>query len=122
MIDVSKVPISPIVRAGDLLFLSGQVAFDASGRISAPDIAGQTSATLKNIEAVLLQSGSRLTDIVSATVWLTDPADFAAFNAAYAAFFPQTPPARSTVVSALMLPDAKIEIAVVAYAPEKGGH
>lgn len=112
MIDLASIPLSPARRAGDLLFLAGQIAL-VGGVIEAPDIEGQTRQVMANIEAVLKDNGLGLTDIVNATVWLADEADFAAFNTTYAQFFPANPPARTTVVSKLML-NAKIEIAVVA--------
>lgn len=114
MIDLANVPLSPARRAGDLLFLSGQIALDADRKISAPDVGGQTKQVMRNIEEVLATHGAMLEDVVSATVWIADEIDFPAFNEAYRESFPTMPPARSTVVSGLML-GAKVEIAVVAY-------
>jgi 2-iminobutanoate/2-iminopropanoate deaminase len=61
-----------------------------------------------------------LDDVLKVTVWLTDAADFAEFNLAYAAFFPGRKPARSTVVAGLVLPDARVEIEAIARAPREG--
>lgn len=107
--------LSPAVPAGDLLFLSGQLAFGADGAIVAPDdIAVQTRQVLANIASVLKGHGLGLSNVVKTTVWLTDTADFAAFNEAYAASFGSHRPARSTVRSDLMLPGARIEIEAIA--------
>lgn len=107
--------LSPAVPAGDLLFLSGQLAFGPDGAIVAPDdIAAQTSQVLANIAGVLKGHGLGLPDVVKTTVWLTNTADFQAFNEAYAAAFGSHRPARSTVRSDLMLPGARIEIEAIA--------
>lgn len=116
MIDLVSIPLSLARRAGDLLFLSGQVALDEAGMVSAVGIAAQTQQVLARIDKVLRDNGATLGDVVNATVWLANADDFAAFNAAYAAYFPTLPPARSTVVSGLLV-GALIEIAVTAYAP-----
>lgn len=107
--------LSPAMAAGDLIFLSGQLAFGADGAIVAPDdIARQTEQVLANLARVLATQGLDLSDVVKTTVWLTDTADFPAFNAAYAATFGDHRPARSTVRADLMLPGARVEIEVVA--------
>lgn len=107
--------LSPAMMAGDLIFLSGQLAFGADGAIVAPDdIARQTEQVLANLARVLATQGLGLSDVVKTTVWLTDTADFPAFNAAYAATFGDHRPARSTVRADLMLPGARVEIEVVA--------
>lgn len=107
--------LSPAIVAGDLLFLSGQLAFGPEGTIVAPDdVATQTEQVLANLVRVLEAHGLSLSDIVKTTVWLTDNADFPAFNAAYAGMFGDHRPARSTVRSDLMLPGARVEIEAVA--------
>ena len=103
------------VRAGDFVFLSGQLGLDENGRLAA-GITAQTSHCLRNIGVILGEAGLALEHVVKATVWLTDIGDFAAFNQVYAAAVGDLPPARSTVCSALALPGALIEIEVVAYA------
>jgi reactive intermediate/imine deaminase len=110
-------PFSKAVRAGDFVYVSGQVAFDANGKIVNGGIDDQTRQTLLNIEAVLKLAGCTLEDVVKINVWLDDTRDFGQFNAIYAEFFPKDPPARSTVESRLML-DAKIEIDCIAYDPK----
>ncbi len=113
----TPVPLSKGVRAGDFVFFSGQLAFGPEGGIVAGGIAAQTTQCFKNIEDCLALVSAGLEDIVRVTVWLTDKSDFAEFNAVYAAQFPAAPPARSTVCSELMLPDAKVEIEVTVFKP-----
>lgn len=109
-------PISPAVAWDRLVFVSGQVPM-AQGRPCASDIAGQTEAALDMIEAILARAGCTLADVVKTTVWLTDVADYPAFNAAYARrFAPEAAPARSTVIAGLIAP-VKVEIEAVAVRP-----
>lgn len=109
-------PYSQGVSAGSQLYLSGQLPMDPrTGEIlSSTDIGQQTRQVLQNLEAVLAADRMRLSNIVSTTVYLTDLDDFAAFNAAYAEFFPTAPPARATVQVARLPRDAKVEIAAIA--------
>ncbi|MGE0486409.1 MAG: RidA family protein [Gammaproteobacteria bacterium] len=113
--DGTPLPLSKGVRAGDFVFLSGQLGLDENGRV-AEGIEAQARHCLRNIGDLLSQAGLGFGNVIKATVWLTDVADFAAFNRVYAETFANAPPARSTVVSGLVLPGAKIEIEVVAYA------
>lgn len=99
--------------AGDLVFVSGQLAFADDGTI-AGDVGQQTLVILKKIAAIINEHGLTPTDIVKANVWLTDVVDFPAFNEAYAAFFGDHRPTRSTVVSQLAITGAKIEIDAIA--------
>ena len=114
--DGRVLPLSKAIRAGGFLFLSGQLGLTADGKLAGPDIAAQTRQALDNIKALLAEAGLGLGQVVKATVWLTDVADFAAFNESYARYFPARPPVRSTVCSALVLPGARVEIEVIAYA------
>lgn len=117
-----SVPISSAVKAGDWLFLSGQIPFGADGKLVGGDIETQAVQVFVNLAHVLEMAGASLDDVVKTTVWLTDPADFSSFNAIYKLYFPKDPPARSCVVSKLMV-DAKVEIEAVAYIPPgKFGH
>lgn len=109
-----KVPLSAGVRAGDFIFLSGQVPFAPDGTLVGGDIEAQSRQVLDNIAAVLKQMDACLDDVVKTTIWLTDPEDFPRFNAVYSDYFPKNPPARSCVASRLMV-DAKVEVEVVAY-------
>ena len=109
-------PFSPAVRAGDFVYISGQVAMKENGEIEPGGIEAQTRRTMENVIAVLAKAGCTLDDVAKVNVWLDDPRDFWTFNRVYAEFFPNGAPARSTVRSQLMV-DAKIEIDVTAYKP-----
>ena len=112
----NPIPLSKAIRAGDFVFLSGQVPLKTDGTFETGSIETQTRVVLDNIKAVLDEAGCGLTDVIRATVWLTDRTNFAAFNKVYAEYFPDNPPARSTVESGLMA-DIGIEIEVTCYKP-----
>lgn len=112
-----KLPLSPCVRVGPLLFVSGQLAFDDEFVLVPGPVAAQTTRCLENIERILLKEGASRKDIVKMTAWIVDARTFAEFNEAYAAFFGDHKPARSTVVSALVAPEARVEIEAIARAP-----
>jgi 2-iminobutanoate/2-iminopropanoate deaminase len=105
-------PFSKVRRAGDLVFLAGEVPFADDGSIP-QGIGPQTDLTLARIAATLGAEGLSLRDVVSCTVYLADKADFRPFNAAYARHFSDPLPVRTTVQAELML-DAKVEITVIA--------
>ena len=107
---------SPAREAGSLVFVSGQLPFDAERRVVAGGIRGQTQRCLANIAAILATQGLGLEHVVKTTVWLRRVEDFATFNATYAEAFPGTPPARSTVRADLMV-DALVEIEAIALRP-----
>jgi len=107
---------SPCVAAGDLVFVSGQLAFDAAGAVSG-DVKAQTRQVLANIDAVLGTRGLSLDDVVKITVWITRQDDFPDFNDAYAAVMGERRPARSTVVTGLAVPGALVEIEAIARRP-----
>ena len=108
-------PFSAAVRAGDLLFLSGQVALDpATGKLVGGDIGAQTEQIFANISAVLEAAGKSFDDVMKTTVYLADMKDFGAMNTVYASYF-QTPyPARTTIQAAGLPLGAAVEIEVVA--------
>jgi 2-iminobutanoate/2-iminopropanoate deaminase len=112
--DGTKLPLSKAIRAGDFVFLSGQLGLEKDGTL-AEGIANQTRRCLKNIEELLSSASVTKKNVIKTTVWLTDIANFAEFNAIYAETFDSEPPARSTVCSALALPNALVEIEVIAY-------
>ena len=89
-------PFSAAVRAGDFVFVSGQVAKGDDGRIVDGDIEAHTRRTLLNVERALALAGCTLRDVVKVTAWLQDAADFSAFNRVYGEFFTDARPARST--------------------------
>jgi reactive intermediate/imine deaminase len=112
------VPFSKAVRAGDFLFLSGVLAMDAQANIVDGDVGVQTRVVLERIATTLVECGSSMADVVRATVWLADLADFAAFNAEYATHFAGALPARSCV-QAVLYRGARVEIEVQAVAPRR---
>jgi 2-iminobutanoate/2-iminopropanoate deaminase len=105
-------PYSPAVRAGDFIFVSGQVPQEPG------DIAHETRQVLTNMKRILEGCGATLADVVKCSVFLADGKDFAAMNAVYAEFFGDSRPARSTVVAGFMIPDIKVEIDAIAYQPK----
>jgi 2-iminobutanoate/2-iminopropanoate deaminase len=113
----SHVPLSPAVRAGDSVYISGQVPVDAYGSVVPGGIEAQTRQVLENVKAALALAGCTLDQVVKTFVILEDARDFGAFNKVYATYFPSEPPARTTVEARLMV-DIKIEIEVIAYAPQ----
>ena len=112
----SHVPLSPVIRAGDFVFVSGQVPIGADGAIVPGGIEPETHQVIANITKVLALADCTLSDIIKTTVWLRNRDDFAAFNAAYAKHFPSSPPTRSTAESRLMI-DIAVEIEAIAYKP-----
>ena len=112
--DGSTLPLSKGVRAGDFVFVSGQVGIGPDGTID-PSVEVQTRQCILAGQKVLGEAGLELSDVVKTTVWLTDPEDFPAFNKVYGEYFPDSPPARATVGSALMIPGLLVEIEFVAY-------
>ncbi|WP_018183841.1 RidA family protein [Kaistia granuli] len=112
----SHVPLSPAVRAGDFVYVSGQVPTDASGTVVVGGIEAQTRQTLENVKAALALAGCTMDQVVKTFVIITDARDFGGFNKTYATFFEKDPPARTTVEARLMI-DIKVEIEAIAYAP-----
>ena len=108
-------PFSPAVRAGEWLYLSGQVAQDpATGRLIEGDVAEQAELVLRNIAAVLSAAGKSFADVVKVNVFLTDMRDFQAMNAAYARHFEAPYPARTTVAVVALPLGARVEMDLVA--------
>lgn len=114
--DGTVIPLAKGIKAGGFIFLSGQLGLDGTGKLCSDNMAEQTKQTLNNIKALLEEAGVGIDRIVKTTVWITDINDFAEFNKVYAEVFSHQPPARSTVVSSLALPGAKVEIEVIALA------
>lgn len=104
--------LSPAVRVGNVLFVSGQLA--ARGETT---IQGQTRSVLESIKTIVEAAGSSMADVAKCTVFLKNLEEFAGMNEVYTTFFPKEPPARSTiVVAALVRADAKVEIECIAAA------
>ena len=114
----SHVPLSPAVRAGDMVYVSGQVPVRSDGSIESGDIEAQTRQVLENVKNALALAGATMEQVVKTTVWIEDARDFGGMNKVYGSFFPSEPPARTTVESRLMV-DIKVEIEAVAYSPVK---
>ena len=109
-------PYSQAVRAGQFLFVSGQVPINpATGELVAGPIADQTRQVLTNIGEILSAGGASFAEVVRATVYLADLADFSAMNDVYATFFTPPQPARSTIQAARLPRDARIEVDVIAF-------
>ena len=112
-------PYSPAVRAGDFIFVSGQVAVDpATQQLVTGDISVETRQVLNNIKALLEGCGASLADVVKCGVFLAKAEDFAAMNAVYAEFFGDAKPARATVVTGFAVPGIHVEIEAIAYQPK----
>jgi 2-iminobutanoate/2-iminopropanoate deaminase len=108
-------PYSQAIDAGGMVFCSGQVGIDPATRKLADGIEAQTDQALQNLAAVLQAAGLTMADVVKTTLWLTDPADFAAVNTVYARHFGEPAPARSApIVAAIPLPGARISIEAIA--------
>jgi reactive intermediate/imine deaminase len=115
--DAQARPFSPAVRAGDFVYVSGQVPANAQGEIITGGIEAQTHQVMANLKTVLALAGCGFDDVCKSCVWLDDARDFGAFNRVYMSYFPNGKPARSTTEARLMV-DAKVEIDVVAYKPK----
>ena len=108
-------PYSQAIVAGELVFLSGQIALDpASGELVGQSAAEQTLQVMANLSAVLAQAGSSLDELVQVTIFLQDLQDFSEVNGVYAEHFSQDPPARATVEVARLPMDALVEIGGIA--------
>ena len=108
-------PFAKAVRAGNFVYVSGQVPAK-DGEIISGGIIAQTEQVMHNIIEVLASTDCGLEHVIKVNCWLDDPRDFTSFNAVFAKYFSAHPPSRSTVQSALMV-DAKVEMDVIAYKP-----
>lgn len=112
-------PYSDAVKAGGLTYVSGTIAEDSSGTISsAGDVGAQTRQVIERMADVLTAAGASLAQVASVTVFLKSQSDFAAMNDVYRTFWPTDPPTRTTVVTELVLPDALVEMSMIAVAPD----
>jgi len=110
----SAAPLTPALRIGDTVYVSGQVPVDAHGRVVGEDVAGQTTQVLANLEEQLAAAGASKADVVKTLVILANvKRDFAAMNGVYAAFFADPKPTRSTIGAELAI-DVLVEIEAVA--------
>jgi 2-iminobutanoate/2-iminopropanoate deaminase len=107
-------PYSQAIRAGDFLFIAGQVGRDpATGQLAGDTIEAQTRQTLENMKAILEAAGATFADVVKVSAHLTDLALFDRFNSVYVQYFPEPRPARTTVGSQLL--GFIVEIDAIAY-------
>ena len=108
-------PYSQAVKAGNMIFCSGQIPIDPStGEFVSQDVSEQTEQVFKNLTAVLEAAGASLTDVVKTTVFLADMGEFAAMNEVYGRYFVENKPARATVQAARLPRDARVEIECIA--------
>lgn len=109
-------PYSQGLRAGDYLYLSGQIPIDpATGQVVAGGVVEQTHQVLKNLGAVLAAGGASYQQVVKTTVYLIDMAEFTAMNEVYGTYFSAPAPARATIQAAALPRAVRVEIDVVAY-------
>ena len=107
-------PYSQAIRANGFIFTAGQIALDpVSGKVVEGDIVSQTIRVLENLKGIVEAAGSSLDRTVKATVYLQDMSDFAAMNEVYARYFPNDPPARSTVEADRLPRDVRVEIDLI---------
>ena len=108
--------LSKAIRAGDFIFLTGQIPMMNGEPMTTGTIEDQTRVILEDIKATLEEAECQMDDIVKSMIWLRERADFPGFNKIYGDYFPTEPPARSAVVSELLV-DVRVEIEVIAYKP-----
>ena len=117
IINGRKLSLSKAVRAGNFVYLTGQVPMKNGVVITEGTIEEQTRIVLDEIKNTLIEAGCELQDVVKAMVWLKNREDFPGFNSIYGEYFHHDPPARSAIVSDLLV-DVLVEVEVVAYKPE----
>ncbi len=112
-----NLPFHPAVRAGDYIFVSGQVAKDEKGNMCVGNIEEETRCTLEGLRRILALEGAALSDVVKVTVFLEDARNFGRYNRVFAEFFPEGILARTTVEARAVI-ECKIEIDAIAYKPQ----
>lgn len=114
-----NLPFSEAVRAGDLLFLAGQIGDDpATGKLVPGGIVPEARQTLGHIKNALERNGASLRDVVKCTVFLADIAEWPTFNTVYREFFSQPFPARSALAASGLAMNARVEVECIAYSPK----
>jgi len=116
VIDGRELSLSRAIRAGDFVFVTGQVPMHDGSPMTDGSIEDQTRACLNGLKEILDQAGCELSDVVKSMVWLKNREDFPGFNSVYAEYFPQQPPTRSALVSDFLI-DILVEIECIAYKP-----
>lgn len=115
-----RLSLSRAVRVGDHVYLTGQIPMRDGAVMTDGTIEDQTRAVLDAITETLALAGCTRRDVFKAMVWLRERADFPGFNAVYSEYFPEDPPARSAVISELLV-DVRVEVEVIAWRPVDGG-
>ena len=116
VINGRQLSLSRAVRAGDFVFLTGQVPMENGAVMTTGSIEDQTRACLERISETLSEAGCQLSDVVKSMVWIKSREDFPGFDSVYAEFFPQGPPARYALVSDFLV-DILVEIECIAFHP-----
>ena len=116
VIDGRELSLSRAIRAGDFVFVTGQVPMHDGSPMTEGSIEDQTRACLDALKEILDQAGCELSDVVKSMVWLKNREDFPGFNSVYAEYFPQQAPTRSALVSDFLI-DILVEIECIAYKP-----
>jgi len=114
----SNLPFHPAMRAGDFIFVSGQVAKDEKGNMCVGDIEEETRWTIESIRRILALEGADLPDVVKVTVYLADARNFGRYNRVFAEYFPEGRVSRTTVEARAVI-ECKIEMDAVAYKPRE---
>ena len=112
-----NLPFHPAVRAGDFIFVSGQVAKDEKGNMCVGNIEEETRWTMESIRRILKEAGADLSDVVRITVYLEDARDFGRYNGVFKEYFPDGNIARTTVEARAVI-SCKIEMDAIAYKPQ----
>jgi reactive intermediate/imine deaminase len=111
-------PFTEAVRAGDFIFLSGQIGDDpATGKLVPGGIQAEARQTLKHIKAALERNGSSMAEVAKCTVFLADISEWGTFNAVYREFFKKPYPARSAFAASGLAMNARVELECIAYSP-----
>lgn len=117
--DAAPAPVGPYnqaIKAGGMLYVSGQIAIDpTTNQLFSGDLAGETHLVFKNLEAVLAKAGYAFSDVVKASVFLSDMGLFAQVNEIYGQYFHTDPPARECVAVKTLPKNVNVEISVIAY-------
>ena len=114
IINGRQLSLSKAIKAGDFIFLTGQIPFKNGVPMTTGSIEEQTENVIEEIQKTLVEANCDLSHVVKAMVWLREREDFVGFNEVYGRYFPYDPPARSAVISELLV-DVRVELEVVAY-------
>jgi 2-iminobutanoate/2-iminopropanoate deaminase len=112
-----NLPFHPAVRAGDYIFVSGQVGKDANGNMICGSIEEETAATIETIKRVIAEEGATLADVVRVTTYLEDTRDFSRYNKVFSEYFKDATLARTTVEARAVI-NTKIEMEAIVYLPK----